>query len=141
MGGATTMMLSGETMPDGIQDMRFVEDCGYTSVWDEFAGQLKEQFGLPTFPLMYTTSWLCQLRYGWRFDEASAIEQVRKCRYPMLFIHGGSDTFVPTQMVNPLYEAKQGEKALWIADGAEHALSYREHKTEYIQKVRDFVAK
>ena len=69
MGAATTMMLSGEKMPDGIKDLRFVEDCGYTSVWDEFAGQLEEQFGLPPFPLMHATSLLCQLCYGWNFSE------------------------------------------------------------------------
>ena len=139
MGAATTMMLSGEQMPDGIKSLRFVEDCGYTSVWDEFAGQLKEQFSLPAFPLMYSTSLLCRLRYGWSFVEASALEQVKQCHYPMLFIHGNSDTFVPSYMVYPLYEAKPGAKELWIAEGAEHALSYKEHKAEYIAKVRDFV--
>ena len=138
MGAATTMMLSGETMPEGIKDLRFVEDCGYTSVWDEFANQLNEQFGLPPFPLMYSTSLLCQLRYGWNFSKASALEQVKKCSYPMLFIHGSTDTFVPTEMVHPLYEAKPGTKTLWVADGAEHALSYHEHKAEYISRVRTF---
>ena len=138
MGAATTMMLSGETMPEGIKDLRFVEDCGYTSVWDEFANQLNEQFSLPPFPLMYSTSLLCQLRYGWNFREASALEQVKKCPYPMLFIHGSTDTFVPTEMVYPLYETKTGTKTLWVADGAEHALSYREHKAEYISRVRAF---
>ena len=138
MGAATTMMLSGETMPEGIKDLRFVEDCGYTSVWDEFANQLNEQFSLPPFPLMYSTSLLCQLRYGWNFSEASALEQVKKCPYPMLFIHGSTDTFVSTEMVYPLYEAKTGTKTLWVADGAEHALSYREHKVEYISRVRAF---
>ena len=141
MGAATTMMLSGEPMPDGIRHLRFVEDCGYTSVWDEFAGQLKDQFSLPAFPLMYSTSLLCQLRYGWSFAEASALHQVEKCPYPMLFIHGSTDTFVPTSMVYPLYEAKQGEKALWIAQGAEHALAYKEHKAEYIRRVKAFVTK
>jgi hypothetical protein len=139
MGAATTMMLSGEQMPDGIKDLRFVEDCGYTSVWDEFSGQLKEQFGLPAFPLMYSTSLLCKLRYGWSFGEASALEQVRKCHYPMLFIHGNTDTFVPSEMVYPLYEAKPGAKELWIAEGAEHALSYKEHKAEYVSKIKAFV--
>ena len=139
MGAATTMMLSGEKMPEGISDLRFVEDCGYTSVWDEFAMQLEEQFGLPAFPLMYTTSLLCQLRYGWRFDDASAVEQVRKCRYPMLFIHGDSDTFVPTRMVYPLYAAKAGQKQLWISQGAEHALAYQTHKEEYIRQLRQFL--
>ena len=141
MGAATTMMLSGEQMPEGIKDLRFVEDCGYTCVWDEFAGQLKEQFGLPEFPLMHSTSLLCKLRYGWSFAEASALKQVAKCHYPMLFIHGDADTFVPTQMVYPLYEAKPEPKQLWIAEGAEHALSYKEHKAEYISRIRAFVGR
>jgi hypothetical protein len=138
MGAATTMMMSGEKMPEGIKDLHFVEDCGYTCVWDEFANQLNEQFGLPPFPLMYSASLLCQLRYGWSFGEASALDQVKKCSYPMLFIHGSADTFVSPEMVYPLYEAKPGTKGLWVADGAEHALSYHEHKAEYISKIRAF---
>lgn len=139
MGAATTMMLSGEQMPAGIKELRFVEDCGYTSVWDEFAGQLKEEFGLPTFPLMYSTSLLCKWRYGWSFGEASALRQVAKCPYPMLFIHGSKDTFVPTSMVHSLFEAKSGKKRLWIAEGAGHALSYKEHKAEYISLIKSFL--
>lgn len=139
MGAATTMMLSGEQMPADIKDLRFVEDCGYTSVWDEFAVQLKEQFGLPAFPLMYTTSLLCRLRYGWSFGGASALSQVAKCRYPMLFIHGDRDGFVPTWMVRPLYDAKPGRKSLWIAKGADHAQAYRQHKEEYKRRVGAFL--
>jgi len=139
MGGATTMMLSGETMPEGIQDVRFVEDCGYTSVWEEFAGELKTEFGLPEFPLMFSTSLLCRLRYGWSFGQASAIAQVGRCRYPMLFIHGDSDSFVPTEMVYRLYHAKPEPKELWITTDTEHARSYKNHREEYIRKVAAFV--
>ena len=139
MGAATTMMMSGEQMPEDIRDLRFVADCGYTSVWDEFAGELKNQFGLPAFPLMYTTSLLCQLRYGWNFDEASALRQVAKCRYPMFFIHGDSDDFVPTYMVHQLYDAKSAPKELWITKGTDHAHSYKNHRAEYVARVRRFL--
>ena len=47
MGAATTMMVSGEVEHGQYQQpfiKCFVEDCGYTSVWDEFRGELKEQF-------------------------------------------------------------------------------------------------
>lgn len=141
MGGATTMMTSGEELPKGIRHVCFIEDCGYTSVWDEFAGELKSQFGLPTFPLMYTTSLLCKLRYGWSFGEASAINAVRKSPYPMLFIHGSDDRFVPTEMVHRLYDAKPSKKELWITEGAGHAESYARHKAEYIQRVKDFLSR
>lgn len=139
MGAATTMMMSGEEMPEDIRDLRFVADCGYTSVWDEFAGELKNQFGLPAFPLMYTTSLLCQLRYGWNFDEASALRQVAKCLYPMFFIHGDADDFVPTYMVHELYNAKPDPKTLWMTKNTDHAHSYKNHRAEYVARVRRFL--
>lgn len=141
MGAATTMMLSAEEMPKGIKDIRFVEDCGYTSVWDEFSGELKNQFDLPQFPLMYATSLLCKLRNGWSFGEASAIDAVKKTVHPMLFIHGNADTFVPTEMVYRLYDAKPSMKELWIGEGAEHAKSYLTHKEEYTQLIKKFALK
>lgn len=139
MGGATTMMVSGEKQKPFVKC--FVEDCGYTSVRDEYKYQLKEMFGLPEFPILPMASGICQLKYGWSFEEASALEQVRKCYYPMLFIHGGSDTYVPTEMVYPLYMAKPGIKELWIPRGVEHALSYKEYKEEYTRRVKSFVGK
>lgn len=139
MGAATTMMVSGETLPPYVKC--FVEDCGYTSVWDEFRGELKNQFGLPAFPLLDVASWLCGLKYDWTFREASALEQVKRCALPMLFIHGDADTFVPTWMVHPLYEAKPGLKELWLVPGAAHAVSYRENKEEYTRRVQDFTGK
>lgn len=139
MGAATAMMMSAEKMPEGIKDIRFIDDCGYTSVWDEFAGELKNQFGLPKFPLMFSASLLCKLRYGWSFGEASAINEVSKSPYPMLFIHGAADTFVPTVMVHRLYDAKPGKKELWIAEGAEHAESYLKHREEYVERVKGFI--
>ena len=141
MGGATTMMMSAMDYPEEVKDIRFVDDCGYTSVWDEFSGELNNQFGLPEIPLMYTTSILCKLCYGWSFGEASAINEVERSDYLMLFIHGGSDTFVPTEMVQRLYESKRSNKELWIAEGAEHAESYLKHKDEYIKRLKAFVSK
>lgn len=138
MGAATVMAVSGEHTPYYIRC--FVEDCGYTSVWDEFSAQLKDQFGLPSFPLMNTTSTLCRWKYGWSFAEARQIDQVAKSTQPMLFIHGDNDDFVPSWMIHPLYETKrQGDKALFIAKGSKHAMAYRDHHLEYTQEVKNFV--
>lgn len=136
MGAATTMCTSGETLPDYVNCM--VEDCGYTSVWDEYKGQLKEQFHLTAFPLLYLTSWLTDLRYGWNFKEASPLEQIKKSKYPMLFIHGDKDTFVPTWMGDSLYAIYRGPKTYWRVPGAEHAESYLKYPKEYTEKVRKF---
>ena len=139
MGAATTMMLSGEDVPECVRC--YVEDCGYTSVWDEFAGEVRNQFHLPSFPLLYAASALCKVQLGWSFGEASAINEVKHSAYPMLFIHGGSDTFVPTEMVHRLFKSKPSNKELWITDGADHDESYLKYKDEYINKVKAFVTK
>lgn len=140
MGAATTMMLSGEMQASYVKC--FVEDCGYTSVWDEFKQELKEQYGLPAFPLLYMTNTLCSVKYGWSFMEASALKQVAKCHLPMLFIHGDADTYVPTRMVYPLYSAKPDPKEIWIVrGGVEHAISYKTHPGEYTKRVNEFTRK
>ena len=139
MGAATTMMAAGEPQKPYVKC--FVEDCGYTSIWDEFSNELKTSFGLPAFPLLYTANWLCDLKYGWNFREASALRQVAKCELPMLFIHGGADDYVPTWMVYPLYEAKPGHKELWVVPDAAHAFSYRDNREEYTRRVGEFVGK
>lgn len=139
MGGATTMMVSGEQSPDYVKC--FVDDCGYTSVWEQFGKELKEQFGLPEFPLMYTANWLCDWKYGWDFKEASSVEQIKKCKLPMLFIHGEKDDYVPTRMVYELYEAKDEPKELWIVPNADHATSYKLNKETYTKKVKQFTDK
>lgn len=144
MGAATTMMVAGE-IEHGSNQLPyvkcFVEDCGYTSVWDEFSSELKAQFGLPTFPLLHFTSWLCKQKYGWSFQDASALEAVKKSTRPMLFIHGEEDTFVPTRMVYELYDAKSEPKEIWISPGVDHAHSYRDCTDEYTHRVSEFVEK
>lgn len=86
MGAATTMMTAGEDTPDQV--VAFIEDCGYTSVWDIFSSELKLRFGMPKFPLMYTANLFASTKAGYSFKEASALDQVKNCKKPMLFIHG-----------------------------------------------------
>lgn len=139
MGAATTMMLSGENQPSQVKC--FVEDCGYTSVWDEFSQEIDTEFGLPPFPLLHVASSLSKLKFGWSFTEASALKAVSRCQLPMLFIHGDADTFVPTWMVYPLYQAKPEPKELWIVPGVIHAQSYLKEPEAYTRHVGEFLMK
>lgn len=137
MGAATTMMLAGDSLPTYVR--HFIADCGYTSVWEEFKGELNKQFQLPEFPLLYTSSLLCKIKYGWSFTEASALNQVCKCTRPMLFIHGDRDHFVPTEMVYRLHTAKPYPKELWIVPETDHANAYFLYPQEYTQRVNQFL--
>jgi fermentation-respiration switch protein FrsA (DUF1100 family) len=139
MGAATVMMTAGENTPDAVK--AFVEDCGYTSVWDIFSSELKLRFNLPEFPVLYSANVMAKLKAGYRFGEASAIEQVKKCDKPMLFIHGTLDDFVPFYMQDVLYEAKPGDnKKEIIAEGAGHGEACYVLGNEYWNEVFEFLS-
>lgn len=121
MGAATVMMTAGEDLPENVKLV--IEDCGYTSVWDEFSVQLKEQYGLPAFPVMQAASLMTRLRAGYWLSEADAVKQVAKATVPMLFIHGEADTFVPYWMLEPLYGAATCEKEKLVVEGAGHGMA------------------
>lgn len=140
MGGATVMMTSGEAdLPANVKAI--VEDCGYTSAWDEFAGQLKELFGLPTFPILDVTNLVTRLRAGWDFKAASSVNQVAKSVTPTLFIHGAEDAFVPFWMLDVVYDAATCEKEKLVVPGAEHAESAAVNPALYWGTVDAFLAK
>lgn len=155
MGAATTMNVSGELAEPSAEIKTifpiisqiassvkcFVEDCGYTSAWDEFSYEINNMFGLTDFPIMYAASALCKIEYGWTFGGASPVSQVAKCRKPMLFIHGGSDDFVPTRMVYTLYNVKPAPRYLQVFPDSRHARSYQNHRREYEQRIKTYVEK
>ncbi|CAM3329116.1 MULTISPECIES: alpha/beta hydrolase [Paenibacillus] len=137
MGAATVMMASGEELPPQVKAI--VEDCGYTSVADELTYQLKRMYKLPSFPVLQSTSLLTKLRAGYAFGEASALEQVKKSKTPILFIHGGGDLFVPTEMVYKLYENGPPQKRLFVVPGAGHGLARQFDPEGYDREVTEFI--
>lgn len=139
MGGATVMMTSGEDLPSNVKAI--VEDCGYTSVLEMFKKELNERFGLKPFPILNAAEVVTQLRAKYNFTEASALEQVKKSKTPMLFTHGGNDTYVPTKMVYELYEAANVEKDMLIIDGAAHGAAPDVDPETYYEKVFSFLDK
>lgn len=139
MGGATVLMTAGEKVPAQVKAV--VSDCAYTSAYEELSWQLKRLYRLPAFPFLFSTSLISKLIAGYFFKEASALEQVKKTRLPILFIHGGSDTFVPHEMVNLLYDAAAGEKELLIIPDAGHGLACEADYKTYITRVAEFLGK
>ena len=137
MGGAAVMMAAGEALPPQVRAV--VEDCGYASVWDTFRLRVNQDFHLPAFPLVNAASAVCAVRAGYGIVGASAVRQVQKARVPVLFIHGGADDYVPTEMVYRLYDACASEKQLLVVEGAGHAASYRYDPKLYFDTVFAFL--
>lgn len=139
MGGATVMMTAGEKLPDNV--VAIIEDCGYSSVADEFTYELRNLYNLPSFPVLSLADKAIKSRAGFSIYEASSVEQLKKAKVPVLFIHGGDDTYVPTEMVHKVYEAAPVEKELLIVDEAPHASSSVVDPKTYFSKIFSFIDK
>ncbi|MDR2747263.1 MAG: alpha/beta hydrolase [Treponema sp.] len=139
MGASTALMTSGEDVPPELK--LIIADCGYSSVMEELSWQLKRGYHVSFPPLIRALSRLTKKRAGYRFEEASALEQVKKSRTPILFIHGEADTFVPFEMCGRLYGACASEKELYTVPGAEHGLAMDTNSGEYERRITLFLKK
>lgn len=139
MGAATAMMTAGEDLPKNVTAI--VEDCGYTSVADEFSYELHNLYSLPAFPVLPLADKAIRGKAGFSIYQASSVEQLKKAKVPMLFIHGDKDTYVPTEMVYKVYEAAPVEKELLIVKDAPHASSSFVNPILYFSKIFEFVNK
>lgn len=139
MGGATVLMTSGEELPENVKCI--VSDCAYNHVSGILGYQVKRMFNLPKFPLIYYTSLVCKLKAGFFFREASALKQVRNTKLPILFIHGSTDKFVPTEMVYQLYDAAACGKKLLEIEAAAHGTSFWKDPKAYKAALLEFLQK
>lgn len=138
MGAATVMMASGEATPDYIR--AFVEDCGYTSVWEEF-NYISHHYLKRDSLLVQRIYDRTERKFDLDLSEASSVRQLAKCSKPMLFIHGDADKLVPVEMARKNYDAKtRGYKELWIVPGAAHSRAFPCYPEEYTERVRRFIA-
>lgn len=139
MGAATTMMTLGENLPSNV--ILAISDCGYTSTWDEFAFQLKQLFKLSTFPALDAANSYCKLKAHYDFKESSSVNQLKKCKIPVLFIHGDADDFVPYKMLDEVYEATNSPKEKLVIEGAGHGLAATVNTELYWKTIDEFISK
>lgn len=139
MGSATTMMTTGENLPENV--VCAVSDCGFTSVYDIFEDQAIRKYKIPPKLVMPPASLVNKLLNGFSFKEASAVEQLKKSKTPTLFLHGDKDDFVLPENLDKVYEACAAEKEKYVVKGAEHAVSSHWFHEEYWDVVDKFLAK
>jgi fermentation-respiration switch protein FrsA (DUF1100 family) len=139
MGAATVMMASGEKLPPQVKAI--IEDCGYTSAFEQVRHVMRWKYHIKSAWLTRRSSKAAKRSAGYSFEEASAVEQLKKTKVPVLFIHGEEDRFVPFPMVHTLYNACASEKELYTVSGAGHGFSYETASSEYENRIRQFVKK
>ena len=139
MGGATTMMTTGEELPSNV--VLAVEDCGFTGVKDIFTDQCIRKYHLPPKLVMPQSSLVNKIVNGFFFGQASCIKQLKKSKTPTLFIHGDKDEFVLPSNLDPVFEACAAPKEKYVVKGAEHAVSSHWFHEEYWLVVDNFLKK
>jgi hypothetical protein len=116
-----------------------ISDGSFTSLPELLKFRLKSDFGLPAFPLYHAASFFSKLRAGFYFSEISPIAAVARAKAPLFFIHGGADTYIPTEMGRRLFQAYGGKKRIYICPGAKHSESFWTDREEYDRQVGKFL--
>ena len=116
-----------------------ISDGSFTSLPELLKFRLKSDFGLPAFPLYHAASFFSKLRAGFYFGEISPITAVAHAKSPIFFIHGGADTYIPTEMGRRLFNAYGGKKRIYICPGAKHSESFWTDRAEYDRQVGEFL--
>ena len=139
MGAATVLMASGDELPANVKNI--IADSGYTSVWDIFASEAKARFNLPEFPVLNMFQIVANRKAKYDIKEASALEQVKKSKTPILFIHGDKDDFVPEYMCEKLYDATNCKKEKLIIHGAGHTDGKYREPEKYYNTIFDWISR
>ena len=76
---------------------------------------------------------------GFSCKDASPIDAMKKCRIPVIFIHGDEDFYVPCYMSEKNFEACAAEKKrLVIIKGAGHGVCFPTDMQTYFRELDDF---
>ncbi len=139
MGASTVLMASDLGLPANVKGI--MADCPYSEPKEILKKVMKQK----KYPVNVTYT---AVRLGGKFfgkfdiEEHSALESMKNCYVPVLFIHGDEDELVPYQMSQDCYEACMSyDKRHVVVKGAAHGMSYCVDKTMYEKEIEDFLAK
>ena len=141
MGAATTLMTTGEYLPENVKCA--IADSSYTTLSEEFAGTYRLFKGsvLPIPLAIAIMRIMIRIKSGFDINDVKPIEAVKRSVTPTLFIHGDDDKFVDPHMCSRLYEAASCPKHYCMILGAEHIQGVVTDPETYWNKVENFLAK
>lgn len=136
MGATTVMMASELELPKSMSGL--IADCGFTSPYEVVLSVLKATH-IPAFPNLQIAELFARSLAKFGFKDASTIDAMKQCRYPVFFIHGKKDDFVPYEMSVRNYEACISEKKKFFSvDEAGHGMCYLSKREELQQEIISF---
>lgn len=138
MGASTVLMASGFDIPANVRGI--IADCGFTSPYEIMECVIRKSFrGVPVKAALMLTGIFTRLFAGFGLKEASTVDAVSHTAYPILFIHGKADHFVPPEMTLRAYESCASSKTLLLIDDAGHGMSYPTAKDKVKAALIEFI--
>lgn len=137
MGATTVLMATGLPLPSNVVGV--IADCGFTSpsaIWKHVASKNLHLSYNPLRAAMVRS--ICKKKLNLDPDGYSTVDAMKKCRIPVLFVHGGGDHFVPMEMTLENYKSCASEKRLFIVSDADHGMSYFTDRDGYEKEVLRF---
>ncbi|WP_461205718.1 alpha/beta hydrolase [Clostridium sp. DL1XJH146] len=116
-----------------------ISDCGFSDLDEQFRISMKKALSVLLLPV-YTFAKIRILRKAkFSVDKVKPIEDIKTSDIPILFIHGKEDKYVPTYMSEKMYQAKKNNKAIYLVDGAKHAVAFDVDKERYEKEIFRFI--
>jgi len=136
MGAATVDMMSGRgDLPEQVKGI--VSDCAYDRMRTEADGVLQGPSIVKETSIALLDFWAGMLAH-FHLKDAEPIRAVAHTPVPILFLHGESDTFVPTDCSRKLSAACAKPAGLVTFPGASHACSYTVDPERYEKVFTEF---
>ncbi|HEY5562323.1 MAG TPA: alpha/beta hydrolase [Clostridiaceae bacterium] len=141
--GAVTALLQAKLDQNNHNVSFYISDCAYSDLTELLSSKLSGGY-MPNSEffakvILFYGNLVALKKSDFSIYAVSPIKVIKDISTPIMFIHGSNDTFIPASMSLELYMEKKGERYIYIAPNAEHAMSYFTDKIEYTAKVKEFL--
>lgn len=137
MGAASVLMASGHHLPREVKGL--ISDCGFFSMESQVRDMAANWFHLNHIgSLIFRLKFFCRTLAGFQMREADTTEAMRRNQRPILFFHGGKDTYVDPKNTKYNYSLCHAPKEFVEISEARHLCCAYEKPEYYRQKVMNF---
>jgi len=140
MGAASVLMASGHSLPEEVKGL--ISDCGFHSMKEQLQDIAANWFHLNWVELLlFRVDLFCGFLGGFRMKDADTTNAMRTNQRPVLFFHGGKDTYVEPKNTRYNYALCRAPKELVIIPEARHLCSAYVNPELYRRKLLEFFVK
>lgn len=118
-----------------------VADSGYASAYEQCKHVIKKEHKIFGSIIAFNIKIYAKILAGCKFKDCDVSEIVQFSKYPILFLHGEKDSFVPTINSIKNYDLCRSEKEIIIYDDASHVLACMMYSKKYEEDILKFVNK